>query len=132
MYTYKCVYVYDYKQEDDIACANAVVQLQIWYCSIHLFSVIGNDDRKDYDITEVSLDEISIRNLQILQLCLCLGTEYLHATSPKFEQWCLFGSCSPTSLRVLFDHLRQNTEVVSKEGARLLFPLSRTTFLLLG
>lgn len=81
------------------------MQLQIWYCSIHmqLFSVIGNDDRKDYDITKVGLDEISIRNIQILQLRICLGIEQPHATSPKFEQgeggqWCSFGSCSSTSL----------------------------------
>lgn len=61
------VYVYDYKQEDDIACAKAAV---LWYCSkhTHLFSVIGHDDRKDYDNTKVGLDEIAIRNIQVPQL----------------------------------------------------------------
>lgn len=105
------------------------MQLQIWYCSIHapLFSLIGNDDRKDYDVIKVDLDEISIRNIQIFQLCICLGTEYPHATSPKFEQGeggqqHSFGCCSSTCLCVLFVHLRQNTEVVFKEGTRTPLP----------
>lgn len=65
----------------------------------------------------------SVRNVQTLQLCVCLVTDNHLAKSHKSEQkeggqQYLFRSCLSTSLCILLDHLRKKNKhkLIPEEG----------------